>query len=235
MLLEIKNITVHYGLLEAIKGISLRIDEGTIVTLIGANGAGKSTTLRAISGLNHPSSGEIWFQDTRIDRLPPPKIVKLGIAQAPEGGRLFPQMSVLENLYMGAFLRKDKNGIQRDLERVFGHFPRLKERRKQMAGSLSGGERQMLSTGRALMSAPKLLLLDEPSHGLAPFLVTEIAEIITEINKEGVTILVVEQNARLALRLAKEGYVLETGKIVLEGTTQKLSKDEMVKQAYLGG
>ncbi len=235
MLLEIKNIVVHYGRLEALKDISLEVEKGNIVTIIGSNGAGKSTTLRTISGLNHPTSGEIWFQGQRIDRLSPPKIVKEGIAQIPEGRRLFPQMTVIENLYMGAFLRKDKGEIKRGLEGVFTYFPILKERQKQYAGTLSGGEQQMLAMGRALMSHPSLLLLDEPSLGLAPFMVMEIAKIIGDIHKEGVTIILVEQNARLALRLADKGYVLETGRIALEGTGDELLNNDAVKKAYLGG
>jgi len=235
LLLEIKNIVVHYDRLEALKGVSIEAEEDSIVTIIGGNGAGKSTTLRAISGLNHPSSGEIWFQGHRIDRLPPPSVVKLGIAQVPEGRKLFPQMTVAENLYMGAFLRKDKDGIKRDLEGIFTHFPILKDRKKQYAGTLSGGEQQMLALGRAMMSHPSLLLLDEPSLGLSPLMVTDIAKIIGDIHKEGVTIILVEQNARMALRLANKGYVLETGRIALEGTGEELLTNEQVKKAYLGG
>jgi len=213
----------------------MEVEEGSIVTLIGSNGAGKTTTLRAISGLKHPTSGEIWFDGQRIDRLPPEKINKLGIAQVPEGRRVFPQMTVMENLNMGAFLREDKDGVRRDVEEVFRHFPVLKERQKQYAGTLSGGEQQMLAMGRGLMSNPKLLLLDEPSLGLSPILVMEIAKIIKDISQGGKTIVLVEQNARLALSLAQKAYVLETGNIVLEGDAKDLRENEQVKKAYLGG
>jgi branched-chain amino acid transport system ATP-binding protein len=202
---------------------------------IGANGAGKSTTLRAISGLNHPTTGEIWFQDKRIDKLPPEKINKAGIAQVPEGRRVFPQMTVKENLMMGAFLRNDTAGIERDLKMVFHHFPVLKDRQKQAGGTLSGGEQQMLAMGRALMSNPKLILMDEPSLGLSPIMCQEIAKIIKDIHAEGRTIVLVEQNARLALALAEKGYVLETGNIVLEGPAKDLRENAEVKKAYLGG
>ena len=235
MLLDVKGITVHYHKVAAVRDISIEVEEGGVVTLIGANGAGKSTTLRAISGLKHPTTGEIWFKDQRIDRLPPEKINKMGIAQVPEGRRVFPQMTVLENLFMGAFLRKDVDGINRDLEGVFEHFPILKERRKQDGGTLSGGEQQMLAMGRALMSNPKLLLLDEPSLGLSPIMCAEIAKIIKDIHAEGRTIVLVEQNARLALALAQKGYVLETGNIVLHGDAKELRENEQVKKAYLGG
>lgn len=235
MLLDVKGITVHYHKVAAVRDISIEVEEGGVVTLIGANGAGKSTTLRAISGLKHPTTGEIWFKDQRIDRLPPEKINKMGIAQVPEGRRVFPQMTVLENLFMGAFLRKDVDGINRDLEGVFEHFPILKERRKQAGGTLSGGEQQMLAMGRALMSNPKLLLMDEPSLGLSPIMCAEIAKIIKDIHAEGRTIVLVEQNARLALALAQKGYVLETGNIVLHGDAKELRENEQVKKAYLGG
>lgn len=235
MLLDVKGITVHYHKVAAIRDISIEVEEGGVVTLIGANGAGKSTTLRAISGLKHPTTGEIWFKDQRIDRLPPEKINKMGIAQVPEGRRVFPQMTVLENLFMGAFLRKDVDGINRDLEGVFEHFPILKERQKQAGGTLSGGEQQMLAMGRALMSNPKLLLMDEPSLGLSPIMCAEIAKIIKDIHAEGRTIVLVEQNARLALALAQKGYVLETGNIVLHGDAKELRENEQVKKAYLGG
>lgn len=235
MLLNLKDITVCYHKVSAIRNIDMEVDEGTIVTLIGANGAGKSTTLRAISGLNHPTTGEIWFQDKRIDKLPPEKINKVGIAQVPEGRRVFPQMTVKENLLIGAFLRNDKAGIERDMKTVFRHFPVLKERQKQAGGTLSGGEQQMLAMGRALMSNPKLILMDEPSLGLSPIMCQEIAKIIKDIHAEGRTIVLVEQNARLALALAGKGYVLETGNIVLEGPAKDLRENPDVKKAYLGG
>ncbi len=235
MLLEIKDVSVYYHKVAAVKDISMGVEEGGIITLIGANGAGKTTTLRAICGLKHPTAGEIWFEDRRIDKLPPEKINEAGVAMVPEGRRVFPQMTVMENLSMGAFLRKDKAGIDKDMEGVFGHFPVLKERQKQMAGTLSGGEQQMLAMARALMSHPKLLLLDEPSLGLSPILVMEIAKIIKDIHEEGRTILLVEQNARLALSLADRGYVLETGKIVIQDEAKELLKNEQVKKAYLGG
>jgi branched-chain amino acid transport system ATP-binding protein len=235
LLLNLKDITVCYHKVSAIRNIDIDVDEGTIVTLIGANGAGKSTTLRAISGLNHPTTGEIWFQGKRIDKLPPEKINKAGIAQVPEGRRVFPQMTVKENLMMGAFLRNDTAGIERDMKMVFHHFPVLKERQKQAGGTLSGGEQQMLAMGRALMSNPKLILMDEPSLGLSPIMCQEIAKIIKDIHAEGRTIVLVEQNARLALALAEKGYVLETGNIVLEGPAKDLRENAEVKKAYLGG
>ena len=235
MLLDVKDITIHYHKVAAVRNVSIEVEEGGVVTLIGANGAGKTTTLRAISGLKHPTTGEIWFEGQRIDRLVPEKINRLGIAQVPEGRRLFPQMTVLENLLMGAFLRGDVDEINRDLEGVLGHFPILKERQKQAAGTLSGGEQQMLAMGRALMSNPKLLLLDEPSLGLSPLMCAEIARIIKDIHDEGRTIVLVEQNARLALALAQKGYVLETGNIVLKGDAKDLRENEQVKKAYLGG
>lgn len=235
MLLEIKDLKVHYGKAEALKGISMGIEEGTIVTLIGANGAGKTTTLRTISGAKAPTSGKIWFQGERIDDLPPHEIARRGIAHVPEGRRILATMTVLENLEMGAYLRKDKSGIARDLENLYEHFPVLKERRRQMAGSLSGGEQQMLATARAMMAGPKLLLMDEPSMGLSPVLVEEVGKMITNINQTGVTIMLVEQNARIALRLADRAYVLEVGNIVLAGEAKELINDEHVKKAYLGG
>ena len=234
MLLEVKNLTVHYYKVAALKAISFDVEKGSVVTLIGANGAGKTTTMRTISGLKHPSSGEIWFEGQRIDRLPPERINRLGIAQVPEGRRVFPQMTVMENLKMGAYLRKDTAAINRDLEHVFGHFPRLKERTRQAGGTLSGGEQQMLAMGRALMSNPKLLLLDEPSLGMSPIMIVEVAKIVRDISKGGRTILLVEQNARLALALSQKGYVLETGSIVLEGDSKELLKNDQVKKAYLG-
>jgi len=218
LLLEVKDITVHYYKVPAVRNISIKVEDGEIVTLVGSNGAGKTTTLRAISGLKHPTAGEIHFNGQRIDKVPPYKINALGIAMVPEGRRVFPQMTVLENLLTGAYLRKNKDDIQKDLEQVvFRHFPRLKERTKQAAGTLSGGEQQMLAMGRALMSAPKLLLLDEPSLGLSPIMCGEIATIIRNIHTEGRTVILVEQNARLALALAKHAYVIETGNIVLSG------------------
>jgi len=235
LLLNVKDITVHYKKVDAVRNISIVVEEGEIVTLIGSNGAGKTTTLRTISGLNHPTTGEIWFEDQRIDRLAPEKVNKAGIAQVPENRRVFPYMTVAENLEMGAFLRKDAEGMPRDLEGVFKHFPILKSRQKQMAGTMSGGEQQMLAMGRALMSNPKLLLLDEPSLGLSPIMCLEIAKIIRDIHREGRTIILVEQNARLALALAQKGYVLETGNIVLKGEAKELRDNEKVKKAYLGG
>ena len=235
MLLNVKNITVYYHKVAAIRNISIEVEEGSIVTLIGSNGAGKSTTLRAISGLNHPHTGEIWFEDQRIDRSPPEKVNKAGIAMVPEGRRIFPQMTVLENLEMGAFLRKDTARMKTDLEGVFSHFPILNARQKQLGGTLSGGEQQMLAMGRALMSNPSLVLMDEPSLGLAPIMCMEIAKIIKYIHAEGRTIVLVEQNARLGLGLAQKGYVLETGNIVLEGDAENLRENEKVKKTYLGG
>ncbi len=236
MLLEVKDITVHYYKVSAVRNISINVEDGEIVALIGSNGAGKTTTLRAISGLKHPKTGEILFEGQRIDKLPAHKINALGIAMVPEGRRVFPQMTVLENLLMGAFLRKDKNGIRKDIEEVvFRHFPRLQERKNQDAGTLSGGEQQMLAMGRALMSAPKLLLLDEPSLGLSPIMCMEIGKIIRDIHTEGKTVILVEQNARLALALAQHAYVIETGDIALSGPAKDLRNNDNVKKAYLGG
>ena len=236
MLLEVKDITVHYYKVPAVRNISITVEHGEIVALIGSNGAGKTTTLRAISGLNHPITGEILFKGQRIDKLPPHKINALGIAMVPEGRRVFSQMTVLENLLMGAFLRKDKSDIQKTLaEVVFRHFPRLKERKKQAAGTLSGGEQQMLAMGRALMSEPKLLLMDEPSLGLSPIMCGEIGKIIINIHTEGKTVILVEQNARLALAIAKHAYVIETGDISLSGPVEELRNNDNVKKAYLGG
>jgi branched-chain amino acid transport system ATP-binding protein len=236
LLLEVKDITVNYFKVPAVRNISINVEDGEIAALIGSNGAGKTTTLRAISGLKHPTTGEIFFKGQRIDKLPPHKINALGIAMVPEGRRVFPQMTVLENLLMGAFLRKEKDDIQKDLEElVFRHFPRLKERTKQAAGTLSGGEQQMLAMGRALMSAPKLLLLDEPSLGLSPIMCGEIGKIIMNIHTEGRTVILVEQNARLALGLAQHAYVIETGDIALSGPAKELRENNDVKKAYLGG
>jgi branched-chain amino acid transport system ATP-binding protein len=234
MLLEVKDLWFYYGQAEALKGISFEVEEGTIVTLIGSNGAGKTTTLSIISGLNTPTAGEIWFEGNRIDGKPPQDIVKQGIGQVPEGRELFPYMTVLENLKLGAFLRKDRNQIDKDLEELFEHFPVLKERKRQRAMTLSGGEQQILAIARALMGKPKLLLLDEPSLGLSPLNVQEIGRIVHDINQRGVSVILVEQNARLALKLAHKGYVLETGSIVLQGDTKELLSSEQVKRAYLG-
>jgi len=231
----VRNLRVFYGRVEALKGISLEVDQGAIVTLIGANGAGKSTALRTISGLVHPASGEIIFQGKRIESFSPQDVVRGGIAHVPEGRRVFPFMTVRENLNMGAFRRKDKEEIRKNLEKAFEHFPILRERRNQRGGSLSGGEQQMLAIGRALMSQPALLLLDEPSLGLAPLIVKEVGRIIGEINQRQVGIILVEQNAHMALRIAHKGYVLETGSIALEGPASDLIDNDHVKQAYLGG
>lgn len=232
-LVELKNITVHYGMAEAVRGVSLALAEEEIITLVGANGAGKSTILKTISGTKKPTAGEIWFRGKRIDKLSPEKIVARGIAHVPERRRIFPYMSVRDNLKAGAYLRKESE-IGPDLENVFHHFSVLKERLGQMAGTLSGGEQQMLAMARGLMARPSLMLLDEPSLGLAPLMVAEIGSIVTEINKQGVGIILVEQNAVMAFRLAKKAYVLETGSIVLEGDTVELLNDQRVKEGYLG-
>ncbi len=234
-MLHAKGITIQYGKVVAVKDASFEVEKGKIVTLIGANGAGKTTILKTISGLKHPTTGEIVLEGMKIDHLSPHDIVKLGISHVPEGRRLFPGMSVIENLLMGAYLRKSKKEIDSELEKVFQYFSILGQRRKQRAGSLSGGEQQMLAIGRALMSNPKLLLLDEPSIGLSPLVSRTIIKIIGTINQEGVSILLVEQNAKLALGLAYKGYVLETGVMVLEGDTKELLQNEAVKAAYLGG
>ena len=234
MLLEVKDLNVHYQKVQAVTDISIQIDEGQIVTLIGANGAGKSTTLRTISGLKRATSGGVWFDGERIDQLAPEKIVRMGIAHVPEGRQVFPDLTVNENLLSGAYLRKDRKGIARDLEEVHEHFPILKERRNQKAKTLSGGEQQMVAIGRALMSNPRLILMDEPSLGLSPVLVQEVAKIIREINKRGVPVILVEQNAELALTLASYGYVLETGRIAIEGKAKDLHENEHVRHAYLG-
>ena len=234
-MLEVKDIEVFYGAIHALKSVSLTVEQGSIVTLIGANGAGKTTTLKTISGLLRLRSGQVHFKGVDITRTAPEKIVGMGISQVPEGRRVFPAMSVLENLEMGSYLRKDKEEVASDLENVFVRFPRLKERIKQMAGTLSGGEQQMLAIGRALMARPQLLLMDEPSMGLAPLLVKEIFAIIKDINEKGTTILLVEQNANMALSIADKAYVVETGKIVLHGSPQELLSSDEVKKAYLGG
>ena len=233
-MLEVKDLRVHYGTVEAVKGVSFRISEGTIVSLIGANGAGKTTSLRALTGLVKPSSGELRFENSSLTGLAPHQIVGLGIAHVPEGRRLFPKMTVLENLRMGAYLRNNRTDITSTLGMVYEHFPILRERGRQLAGSLSGGEQQMLAIARALMSRPKLLLLDEPSMGLSPMMTAEIGKIIQQINALNVSIILVEQNAMLALRLAQYGYVLETGSLVMQGDAQELLRDEGVKKAYLG-
>ena len=234
-MLEIKDLYVRYGMIEAIKGISFEVRDGEIVTLIGSNGAGKTTTMHAISGLLKPASGSIMLDGVELTKTPNHKIVSMGLAQVPEGRRVFAQQTVEENLLLGAYARKDKDGIQKDLEHVYDPFPRLLERKKQLAGTLSGGEQQMLAMARALMSRPKILLMDEPSMGLSPLLVKEIFHIIQDINKDGTTILLVEQNAKMALAIADRAYVLETGKISLEGTGEELSASEEVRKAYLGG
>lgn len=234
-LLELSNVHAYYGNIHALTGVSLTVDEGEIVTLIGANGAGKSTTLKTISGLLRPRTGEIRFSGERIDGLRPDVIVGLGICQSPEGRRVFPRMSVQENLEMGAFQRLKSKELDQDYEHVFSLFPRLLERRQQLAGTLSGGEQQMLAIGRALMAHPRLLLLDEPSMGLAPILVEQIFSIIQDINREGTTVLLVEQNALMALGIAKRGYILQTGEIVLAAPSEQLANNPEVKKAYLGG
>ena len=234
-MLKVDNINVVYGAIHAIKGISIDVSDKEIVTLIGSNGAGKSTTLRTISGLMKPKTGTIKFEDKDITGVSAHKIVGMGLCQVPEGRHVFSNMTVMENLQLGAYLRKDKAGISQDLEDVFKKFPRLLERKLQVAGTLSGGEQQMLAMGRALMSRPRLLLLDEPSMGLAPLLVKEIFNIIKEINESGTTILLVEQNAKMALDIADKAYVLETGRITLAGTAKELQNSEAVQKAYLGG
>ena len=234
MLLEVKKLNVLYGKAEALREVSLEVPEGHIVTVVGANGAGKSTLLRAIVGLCKASSGEICFEGTRIDGQPAQRIVKAGIALVPEGRRLFPQMTVMENLEMGAYTQKDKGEIAARMEEIFSSFPILKDRQRQLAGTFSGGQQQMLAIARALLAKPKLLLLDEPSLGLSPMLVKEVGEIVKGIHKRGVSILLVEQNARLALELAQLGYVMETGRVVLKAEAKELLENEFVKRAYLG-
>jgi len=233
-LLELKNVHTYYGNIHALKGISITVNKGEIVTLIGSNGAGKSTTLRTISGILQPREGEVWLEDKRIDHVPAHKVVERGVLQSPEGRRIFPRLTVRENLEMGAFTRSDRAGIDEDIERVFNLFPRLRERTDQKGGTLSGGEQQMLAIGRALMGRPRVLLLDEPSMGLAPVLVEQIFNIVKDINAQGTTILLVEQNALMALGIANRGYVLQTGQIVLADTAQALGENEMVQKAYLG-
>jgi len=233
-MLELKDVHTYYGNIHALKGISLKVEKGEIVTLIGSNGAGKSTTLRTIQGINRPRSGTILLEGEALEKLPPHEIALRGVAQSPEGRMIFPRMTVMENLEMGAYARKDKSGFNDDLDRVFKLFPRLKERITQKGGTLSGGEQQMLAMGRALMARPRILLLDEPSMGLSPILVELIFEIIQTINKEGTTILLVEQNALMALSIANRGYVIQTGEIILTDTAKKLKANEMVRKSYLG-
>ncbi len=234
VVLDVSDIHTFYGSIEALKGISIDVREGEIVTLIGANGAGKSTTLRSINGLNHPSRGRIHFQGRDITNTPPHDVVKMGISQSPEGRKLFPRMSVFENLQMGAFQRTDRGNFREDIDRVYALFPRLAERKSQNAGTLSGGEQQMCAIGRALMARPKLLMLDEPSMGLAPIFVERIFDIIKEINQQGTTILLVEQNALMALDVAARGYVLETGRVALHDDAKALRQNEQVRKTYLG-
>ena len=233
-LLEVKDLEVHYGVIKALKGISFEVNKGEIIALIGANGAGKTTTLQTVSGILPISSGKMFFDGQEITKVPAHKLVKLGIAQVPEGRRVFSQMTVLENLKMGAYIRKDKAGIEEDIRDIYKRFPRLEERKNQFAGTLSGGEQQMLAMGRALMSKPKILLLDEPSMGLSPLLVTEIFKIIKDINDAGTTVLLVEQNAKKALSIAHRAYVLETGDIAVSGNASDLINDDTIKKAYLG-
>ena len=234
LLLQVDDIHTYYGSIHALKGVSLDVRQGEIVTLIGANGAGKSTTLRSINGLNHPRNGRIRFQGRDITDEAPHNVVKMGVAQSPEGRKLFPRMSVYENLEMGAFQREDRAAIREDVERVYSLFPRLAERKAQKAGTLSGGEQQMVAMGRALMARPKLLMLDEPSMGLAPIFVEKIFEIVKEINEQGTTVLLVEQNALMALDVANRGYVMETGKIALTDDAKALRQNEQVRKTYLG-
>jgi len=233
-LLEVQNLHVYYGNIHALKGISFTVEEGEIVALLGSNGAGKSTTLRTISGLLRPREGQVLLEGRRLDGVPPHEIVEMGVAHVPEGRRIFGRLTVLENLLMGAFVRKDPKEIKDDLERVFTLFPRLKERMHQVAGTLSGGEQQMLAIGRGLMARPRVLLLDEPSMGLAPVLVEQIFETIQDINRQGTTVLLVEQNVYMALTVAHRGYVLETGAIAIAGTAGELRANKRVKEAYLG-
>ena len=234
-MLEVKNLSVHYGMIQAVRNVNFKVNEGEIVSLIGANGAGKSTILKTLSGLIHPSEGEIIYLGENIASTSAKKIVEKGLVQVPEGRHVFPGLTVKENLELGAFLRKDKEEIQKDMEAVFERFPILKERKGQDAQTLSGGEQQMLAMGRALMSRPKLLLLDEPSMGLAPIFIREIFKIIQEIQKTGTTVLLIEQNAKMALSISNRAYVLETGSVVLSGTGQELLESDEIQKAYLGG
>ena len=234
-LLEVKNLDVHYGVIQAIKDISFEVNEGEIVTLIGANGAGKTTTMQSIIGLIHPTRGEIYYDGQKINGIPSHKIVKLGMTQVPEGRRIFSELTVYENLVMGAYTRKDKDGVEKDFKDIYELFPRLEERKNQIAGTLSGGEQQMLAMGRAIMSRPKLLMLDEPSMGLSPLLVDQVFDIIKRFHERGTTILLVEQNANKSLAISDRAYVLENGRIVLSGTGAELLASEEIKKAYLGG
>ncbi|MCY7022597.1 ABC transporter ATP-binding protein [Streptococcus sanguinis] len=234
-MLKVENLSVHYGMIQAVRDVSFEVNEGEVVSLIGANGAGKTTILRTISGLVRPSAGEIEFVGNEIQKVPAQKIVAAGLSQVPEGRHVFPGLTVLENLEMGAFLKTNREENQANLKKVFSRFPRLEERKNQDAATLSGGEQQMLAMGRALMSTPKLLLLDEPSMGLAPIFIQEIFDIIQDIQRQGTTVLLIEQNANKALSIADRGYVLETGKIVLSGTGQELLASDEVRKAYLGG
>lgn len=233
-MLEVKDLEVYYGVIQAIKGISFHVEEGEVIALIGANGAGKTTTLQTITGMLNAQAGSIQFEGTELTKIPGHKIVSMGMAHVPEGRRVFAQLSILENLKLGAYTRKDKTEIEESLKRVYKSFPRLEERKNQLAGTLSGGEQQMLAMGRALMSKPRIVLMDEPSMGLSPIFVEEIFNIIKEISAEGTTVLLVEQNAKKALSIADRAYVLETGKIVLEGDAKDLLNDESIKKAYLG-
>lgn len=233
-MLEVKDLEVYYGVIQAIKGISFHVDKGEIIALIGANGAGKTTTLHTVTGLISPKNGHVLFEGKDITKIPAHKIVSMGMAHVPEGRRVFAELSVYENLKMGAYTRKDKNEIEESLKNVYKRFPRLEERKNQMAGTLSGGEQQMLAMGRALMSKPKIILMDEPSMGLSPIMVNEIFDIIRSVSESGTTVLLVEQNAKKALSIADRAYVLETGKIVLEGKAKDLLEDNSIKKAYLG-
>lgn len=233
-MLEIKDLQVYYGMIQAIKGVSFEVNQGEVIALIGANGAGKTTILHTITGLLSPKAGSILFEGKDITKIPAHKIVSMGMAHVPEGRRVFAELTVLQNLKMGAYTRKDKDEIEQTLQTVYSHFPRLEERQNQMAGTLSGGEQQMLAMGRALMSHPKILLMDEPSMGLSPIFVNEIFDIIEQVSKSGTTVLLVEQNAKKALSIADRAYVLETGKIVLDGNAQDLLNDDSIKKAYLG-
>ncbi len=233
-MLEVKDLEVYYGVIQAIKGISFHVDEGEVIALIGANGAGKTTTLQTITGMLNAKAGSVLFEGEELTKIPGHKIVSMGMAHVPEGRRVFAQLSVLENLKLGAYTRKDKDEIEESLQRVYKSFPRLEERKNQLAGTLSGGEQQMLAMGRALMSKPRIILMDEPSMGLSPIFVEEIFNIIKEVSASGTTVLLVEQNAKKALSIADRAYVLETGKVVLEGKASDLMEDESIKKAYLG-